>query len=108
MLDDLYVEILEILENKLGKGESYISGKFEGLGWLNFPYKGGLLPKISLKQQKNAVHLYIMKWIDGKPVLDRYRHIFGKSATGVGCIRIKKLDSDRKQALIDIIDICLK
>ena len=107
-LEILYNEIESIITNEVGEsGRIFTFGKFEGIGWLDFHYKcstyDGLYPRISLKQQTNAVHFYIILWIDGKPVLDDYIEIFGKSAVGKGCLRIKKLDETRRAALVEII-----
>jgi len=108
-LSGLYDEIRHIIESKIGEaGEKFSYGKFDGLGWLNFHYTcstyDGLFPRISLKQQKNAVHIYVMMWKDGRPLLENYVNVFGKSAIGKGCLRIKKLNEEFKKAICEIID----
>jgi hypothetical protein len=108
-LQDIYNEINDIITNATNEtGKPFSYGKFEGIGWLEFTYTNstysGPFPKISLKLQKNAVHIYIMHWLDGKPIIENYVDAFGKSATGVGCIRIKKLTEERKTALEDIVN----
>lgn len=107
-LQSLYYEIKSLIDEETGElGQEYEYGKFKGLGWLVYNYSNtsyeGPLPRISLKLQKSAVHVYVMLWINGKPVLENYVHVFGKSAVGKGCLRIKKLDAERKRALKEII-----
>jgi len=109
-LQSLYYEIKNLIDEGVGEpGHEYEYGKFKGLGWLDFDYANtnyeGPFPRISLKLQKNAVHVYVMMWIDGKPILENYVNIFGKSAVGKGCLRIKKLNDERKRALEEIIMI---
>ena len=106
----LYNEIKTLINTQTQQiGKDYVCGKFEGEGWLPFHYVcstfDGMYPRISLKQQKNAVHFYIMLWIDGVPVLERYTELFGKSAVGKGCLRIKQLTPERARALCEIIEL---
>lgn len=62
----------------------------------------GPWPLISFTAQKNNISLYLMLYIDGKPFIERYSEIFGKSNVGKGCIRIKKLNEERIKALNEI------
>ena len=112
-LRNLHDEIAGIIERETGEtGRDFAQGKFEGLGWLNFHYKcttyDGPYPRIALKIQKNAVHLYLMVWVDGEPPLKRYAELFGKSAIGQGCLRIKFLNDDRRKAVAEIAGIAVK
>ena len=109
-MDELYSEIKNIIEKQAQKaGELFESGKFSGLGWYFYHYKcstyDGPYPRICLKQQKNGVHVYTALWQDGKSVLEDYVDVFGKSAIGKGCIRIKKMTPARKEALLEILDL---
>jgi len=112
-LQNLHDEIVGIIERETGEtGYDFAQGKFEGLGWLNFHYKcstyDGPYPRIALKIQKNAVHLYLMVWVDGEPPLKRYTELFGKSAVGQGCLRIKFLDDRRREAVAEIARIAVR
>jgi len=106
-LEALYIEIEGLIEERLGeKGKPFTVGKFSGLGWLDFHYRcstyEGLYPRISLKRQANAVHVYVMHVAYG--LLKDYVDIFGKTGIGKGCIRIKKLTPERHDALLEIVD----
>ncbi|MCL1987897.1 MAG: hypothetical protein FWG64_08005 [Firmicutes bacterium] len=99
-LDSLYNGILELFTSELGNehrnGTEYTIGKFTGIGFL-FPKEDCEKPPlISLKRQKNAVHIYAIN-------LEKYAPIFGKSAVGKGCIRVKSLNNERLQAIKEII-----
>ena len=112
-MDGLYGEIKDIIEKQAQKtGEPFESGKFTGLGWYFFHYKcstyDGPYPRVCLKQQQNAVHIYTALWQDGESVLEDYVDVFGKSAIGKGCIRIKKLTPARKEALLEILGMAKK
>lgn len=109
-MDELYLELKELIESHSGqKGLLFEAGAFSGLGWYFFHYKcstfDGPYPRVSLKQQKNAVHVYTALWDNGKSVLEDYVGIFGKSGVGKGCLRIRKLTPARRQALIEILGI---
>lgn len=107
-LDHLYQQLRHIINEETATiGQPYTYGAFTGLGWLNFHYTcstyDGPYPRMSLKQFDKAVHFYIMLWINGKPILDDYVTVFGKSAVGKGCLRFKKLTPEREMALREII-----
>lgn len=109
----LYHEIKALIDEQVGEvGREYTIGKFTGDGWLNFHYVcstyDGQYPRISLKQQKQSVNFYLMLWIDGKPVLENYQSVFGKTALGKGCLRLKKIDDKGKVALKEIIALALE
>jgi hypothetical protein len=111
-MDNLFDEIKNMIDKATGEaGREFSLGKFEGLGWLDFHYScstyDGLYPRIALKQYANAVHFYAMLWIDGKSVIEDYSNVFGKSSVGKGCIRIKKLTDERRDALLEIIQIAI-
>ena len=111
-LRNLQDEIARIIERESGEtGHDFTNGAFEGLGWLNFHYRcstyDGPYPRIALKLQKNAVHLYLMVWVDGEPPLKRYAELFGKSAVGRCCLRIKFLDDERRKAIAEIVRIAI-
>ena len=105
----LYEKIKFIIDRETGAdGHVFRSGKFEGIGWLFFHYVcstyDGLYPRLSIKQQSSGVHLYVMTMENsGGSILDKYIPVFGKSAIGKGCLRIKKLTSEHEEALIEII-----
>ena len=112
-LQNLYNEIEQLINSEAGEsGRPFVYGKFEGVGWLNFHYSctayEGPYPRIALKQQKNAIHFYVMLWVEGKSILENYIHIFGKTSIGKGCIRIKKLSDERKNALSEIVRIAIE
>lgn len=103
----LYEEILALLEEVIGeKGKSFTVGKFSGIGWLDFHYKcttyDGLYPRISLKQQANGVHIYVMS--GEAEFLNEFIDIFGKSAIGKGCVRIKKLTPERQDGIVKMVE----
>ncbi|MCL2610416.1 MAG: hypothetical protein FWE02_01935 [Defluviitaleaceae bacterium] len=107
-LEILYDEIKSMIDSFTGEnGKQFTCGQFEGLGWLDFYYKTttyeGYYPRISLKIRSKAVHFYIMLWKDGKPILEDYIEVFGKSSVGKGCLRIKKLNDEKRLALKEII-----
>jgi len=111
-LQPLYDEIKNTIENEVGEpGYNFAYRSFEGQGWLNFHYVcstyEGQYPRIVLKQQKEAVHFYVMLWVDGKPILENYTSIFGKSSVGKSCIRIKKLNDERRNAIVEIIRLAI-
>ena len=111
-LQSIYDEIEQIINSEAGEqGHNFAIGKFSGMGWLNFYYTcstyDGLYPRIALKRQTNAVHLYVMLWGDGKPILERYTGIFGKTAVGKSCLRIRKLDDKRKTAIAEIVRLAV-
>lgn len=109
----LYDRIKKIINEVVGEeGVEYTLGKFTGDGWLNFHYVcstyDGQYPRVSLKQQKAGVHVYIMLWIEGKPILENYIDVFGKTAVGKGCLRLKKLTDEGEVALREIIQCAVE
>jgi len=112
-MKNLYDEVERMITSEVGKeGHPFVYGKFEGVGWLDFQYTSstykGPYPRIALKQQTGAVHLYVMLRIGGEPFLEKYVSIFGKAAVGKGCLRIKKLDDTRRDAIVEIVRIAMK
>ena len=112
-MEELYQEIYQLMKDETGQeGRDFAIGAFSGLGWLYAPYKSasfdGLYPKICLKEQKNAVHVYVTLFVDGKSVIENYTAIFGKSAIGKSCIRVKKLTRQRREALEEIINLVVE
>ena len=112
-LRNLHDEIAGIIDRETGEtGHAFAQGKFEGIGWLDFHYKcstyDGPYPRIALRMQKDAVHLYLMVWLDGEPPLKRYTEIFGKSAVGSGCVRIRFLDDGRRRSIAEIAHIAIE
>ena len=112
-IKSLYDEIEHMIVSEVGvQGHPFIYGKFEGLGWLDFQYTSsayeGPCPKIALKQQKNAVHLYVMSQTQGQPLLEKYVPIFGKTAVGKGCLRIKTLNEARRNAITEIVRFAIE
>ena len=106
-LEALFAEIAELISTRVGEaGKPFTAGKFTGLGWLDFPYRttdyDGPYPRIALKTQSDAVHVYVMS--RDPDMLQEYVNVFGKTGIGKGCIRIKKLTPERQAALIEIVD----
>ena len=111
-LESIFTDIKSMIDKQTGEeGIEFVHGKFSGIGWLKFHYVcstyNGEYPRLLLKRQKDAVHLYALLWDDGKPVLERYICVFGKSAVGKSCVRIKTLDDKRVRALHEIIDMAI-
>ena len=111
-LDMVFLEIKELVDSVTGEdGHDFVCGKFEGLGWLDFHYKctsyDGQYPRIALKRKKDAVHFYVMLWIDGEPALKKYESLFGKSNVGKGCLRIKKMDDARENAVRELVMLAM-
>ena len=105
-LDVLYDQILTLIETEVGaKAKPFTAGKFEGVGWLDFHYVcstyDGIYPRIALKKQANGVHVYVMSPEYG--ILSEYVDIFGKTAIGKGCVRIKLLTESREASLIELV-----
>ena len=105
-LDVLYGKILMLIETEVGvQGTPFTAGKFEGVGWLDFHYVcstyDGKYPRIALKKQANGVHVYIMSSEYG--ILAEYVDIFGKTAIGKGCVRVKLLTEEREAGLVELI-----
>jgi len=112
-MEETYQEIYQLIKETSGQeGTEFEIGAFSGLGWLYAPYKSttfdGLYPKLVLKQQKQAVHVYVTLFENGKSLLENYTEVFGKSAIGKSCIRIKKLTPERKAALLELIELARK
>ena len=109
---ELYKKMKSLIEEITGEpGHQVVCGKFEGEGWLMYHYVcstyDGMYPRVSIKQQKNAVHFYVMLWIAGKPILERYAYLFPKSAMGKGCLRLKKLSSETEQVLREVVQLAM-
>lgn len=79
------------------------------LGYGFVPYKtssyDGMWPLISMAPQKNSLNLYVMVYENGKPIIEQYKEVFGKSNIGKGCIRIKKFSGPRQVAVSDMIKV---
>ena len=110
--DALYNEIKSLIDREVGGlGVDFTAGKFTGIGWLFFHYKctsyDGLYPRISLKQYPDSVHIYFHLFKDGQSELDSFVDIFGKSAVGKGCVRLKKWNEERKDALNELIHLAV-
>ena len=70
-METIYDEVNQMITNLTGQqGEEFEAGAFSGLGWLFFHYKcstyDGRYPRVSLKLQKNAVHVYVHAWENRK------------------------------------------
>lgn len=109
MIEDINNQIQDLITHEIGEaGQAFSLGKFHGIGWIQYPEGSNLdpsdYPLIALKKYEKSVNLYAYLW-DTDPVY--YKHlesIFGKSAMGKSCIRIKKLNHERIQAIVDILN----
>lgn len=107
-MDTLYNELVEYITRRTNENPVPISmGKFEGIGWIEMPYESaqytGNYPTLVIKQYDKTVNLYVTLYDGDEPVAMRYASVFGKSAVGKTCIRIKKLNEAKLEALDDII-----
>ena len=103
-MHELYEQLKTIIETETDlSGTVYTSGKFTGIGWFPFNYKTTTYEQelylISLKEYEKTVNLYVMHWVDGENIVGQYVDVFGKSAVGKGCIRIKKLSPEREHVV---------
>lgn len=106
-MDTIFEEIINALNKTTQEGgKTFESGKFVGLGWCfrqrktsNFE---GPYPLIALKVQKNAVHLYYPFWLFSSTEIQNFQEIFGQSAMGKSCIRVKKLSTERLNGIREI------
>jgi len=108
-LNELYDEIEQLIEDITGQiGMPFTLGAFSGMGWCYAPtpMSKDPYPNITIKQQKNAIHVYYAFWKFNEDEKKRFTSIFGQSAAGKSCIRIKKMTSERKEALAYIINRC--
>jgi hypothetical protein len=102
-MSELYNEIEKLIENIVGKtGELYELGAFSGIGWshastpMNRESSNHI---VVIKKQKNAVHVYYAFWKFDEDEKNRIVSVFGKSAVGKNCIRIKKMTEERREVL---------
>lgn len=105
-IDKLILAMNPNIERKLFKDRSFV-----GVGYNFLPYKNtcydGVWPQISMTVQKNNVSVYIMYFPNGKPIVEEYINVFGKSNVGKSCIRIKKLDVEKLLAFQSIFSRCM-
>lgn len=101
-------ETIDQIFSKLITRHIFKTNSINLIGYGTMHYKcstyDGPYPFVSFAPQKNNVSLYLMLFIEGKPYIEKYTSIFGKSNVGKGCIRIKKLNSERINALKEIAD----
>ena len=106
-LEKIYQQVKEIIIAEIQEEATDFSiGKFTGEAWcFEQDIRGGNrpdYPSIMLKQQKNGVHLYIAFWKFSKDEMEEMSRIFGKSAVGKSCIRLRKLTPERVEAIRNI------
>lgn len=111
-MEALFEQINQLISRTVGSpGQAFTAGQFSGLGWLEFHYVcstyDGPYPRIALKQYDKTVNFYIHVWDNGQSILENYKEVFGKSAVGVGCIRIRKLNEQRIEALRELVQIAM-
>ncbi len=109
---ELFIEVLQIIEEKLKQeGSVFTYNEMSMIGFYFVDYKNtcydGKFPMVSIAPQKNNISVYIMDVIDGKYLVETYAAPFGKSNYGKSCIRIKKLNEDRINALNTMLDIVI-
>ena len=104
-MNEIYNTIACLIEDELGdNGKAYTMGKFTGRGWL-FPEGEHTVPAISLKQYEKTVNLYILPTDSGASVLERYQPIFKKSNIGKGCLRVRRLDEAKIEAIRELVQL---
>ena len=97
----MYTQIIDIINHETNEEpRPYSIGKFEGLAWL---YNEQNEPQITLKEYANSVNLYAYLWDKDLNYYEEMIQVFGKSGVGKSCIRIKKLDAKKIDAIRDII-----
>lgn len=80
--------------NMLGYGSfKYKNYKKEIIDW----------PVISLASQKNYISIYVCALVHGNYIAETYKQQLGKVSVGKSCIRLKKLDDIRFDALKKVL-----
>ncbi len=101
-IDNLILETSPNIDRKLHNTDNTTI-----LGYAFAPYKNscydGFWPIISIAPQKNNLSLYFMLFENGNSVVKQYAHIFGKSNVGVSCIRLKKLNEEKLDAIRELV-----
>lgn len=97
----MYQQIIDLINYETGEeAQVYSIGKFTGLGWL---HDSSNEPRITIKEYNNSVHIYAYLWDKDENHHHVLASIFGKSGVGKTCIRIKTLNSDKIDAIKDIV-----
>lgn len=98
---ELFLELYTLITQNL-KDEGSIfktnSGKTM-IGFKYIDYQDGVWPVVSIASQKNNISVYLFAFEDNDYIVDKYGQPFGKSNIGKSCIRIKKLNKERKECL---------
>jgi hypothetical protein len=106
-LDELYNEIMRLVKDITKQnGMPFELGAFSAIGWRHDSSNDTPMPYISIKKQKNAVHVYYSFWKFNEAEKRHFVSVFGKSAIGKSCIRIRKMTVERKETLTFIINRC--
>ena len=112
-MDELFNNIKTMFDTLTQeKGYEYTVGAFSGTGWLEFHYVcssyDGPYPRMSLKQYDKTVNAYFFLYEQGASVVEKMGEIFGKSNVGKSCIRIRKLNDERIEALKFLVEKSLE
>ncbi len=104
----LFQELYHYLNQKLAaKGQLFTSNKMSMIGYHFVDYKtstyDGKWPLIALAPQKKTINLYIMVFKDNQGIAELYKDVFGKSNVGKSCIRIRKMNEQKYQAIDEMI-----
>lgn len=102
----LFMELYQFI-NQITGGEGVLYKQYDDamtiIGYYIVPYKtnsfDGEYPLISIAPQKNNISIYVMVTINGEYLVPLYGDAFGKSNVGKSCIRIKKMNEEKYDAL---------
>lgn len=106
----LMMEIVAIIDQAMAdEGQVFTSpSKMSMVGYQLIDYHNtcydGKWPVIAIAPQKSSVNVYVFAMKDGHYLLEDYISIFGKSNLGKSCIRIRKLNPERINALKEIVE----
>ncbi len=111
LFQQLY-EFINKVTNTKGKLFKTPSSNMSVIGYYIQPYKTttyeSKYPMISIAPQKNNISVYVMVVVDGEYLATKYSDVFGKSNVGKSCIRIKKMNKQRYEALEKLIHEAVK
>ncbi len=109
---DLFIKLDKIVAEYspvLGR-QFFYTDSISMIGYGIVPYKNscydGMWPMVALAPQKNNISLYIMVFENGKPIIEDYKDVFGKSNIGKSCIRLKNLNEEKITAIKQLLDKC--
>lgn len=79
-----------------------------GFGYHKADKNGVQWPRFAIAPQKNNVAIYVTTFKDGVSITTHYQEIFKKSNVSKGCIRIKSLNSEKSQAIVELFNAVIK